>query len=96
MKVGYVYILTNHRNGVLYIGVTSQLIQRVWQHREKVVRGFSLRYNLTRLVWYEAHETIESAIMAEKKLKNRNRAFKIQLIEMANPDWQDLYDDITQ
>ncbi len=89
-------MLTNQRDSVLYIGVTSNLIQRIWQHREKIVDGFSKRYNLTQLVWYEVHETIESAIITEKKLKNRNREFKIQLIEKMNPEWRDLYDDIVQ
>ena len=86
-----VYILTNRRNGTLYVGVTSNLIQRVWQHREGAVDGFSKKYNLKLLVWFELHSTMESAIAREKALKEWKRIWKLGLIEKTNPEWQDLY-----
>lgn len=94
MKGGYVYMLANRYRGTIYIGVTSDLVRRCWQHKEKVIEGFSKRYDLTRLVWYETHETIESAIVTEKKLKNCGREVKCSIIERTNPDWRDLYADI--
>ena len=94
MKSPCVYILTNSPNGTLYIGVTSNLVQRVWQHKNGLVEGFTKRYSLHRLVWYEMHETMESAIAREKALKKWNRAWKIELIEKANPQWTDLYEDV--
>ena len=87
-------MLAGSRNGTLYIGVTSNLVQRVWQHREKFVDGFAARYGLTRLVWYEMHDDAETAIAREKQLKKWNRAWKIELIERMNPYWNDLYDAI--
>ena len=92
MKTPCVYILANRPNGTLYIGVTSNLVQRVWQHKNKLVEGFAERYRLHRLVWYEVHDTMESAISREKALKKWNRAWKIELIEKSNPAWLDLYD----
>ena len=92
----YVYILASRRNGTLYIGVTSQLAQRVWQHKEGLVDGFTKRYGLKTLVWYEQHETAESAIAREKQIKKWERAWKVELIEAANPYWNDLYDDVTR
>jgi len=86
-----VYILTNQPRGTLYIGVTSNLAQRIGQHREKLVAGFTNRYGLDRLVWYEPHENAESAIVREKKIKKWSRLWKIELIEGVNPDWRDLY-----
>lgn len=86
-----VYILTNKRNGTLYVGVTSDLVRRIWQHKSKLVEGFSKRYGLHMLVWYEQHETMESAILREKRLKEWKRAWKLELIESMNPDWEDLY-----
>ena len=94
MKSPYVYILTNNPKGTLYIGVTSNLVQRVWQHKNDLVEGFTRQYGTHRLVWYEAHETMESAISREKALKKWNRAWKIELIEKMNPTWIDLYDGI--
>ena len=93
-KGGYVYIMTNRRNGTLYIGVTSDLIGRVWQHREGVADGFTKRYRCKMLVWYEAYGDIELAIQREKRLKKWNRAWKIRLIEEANPGWKDLSGEI--
>jgi len=89
-----VYILASKRNGTLYIGVTSDLIKRIWEHKSTVVKGFTERYNVHQLVWYELHETMESAISKEKMLKNWKRAWKLELIESSNPDWQDLYESI--
>nr|WP_255611000.1 GIY-YIG nuclease family protein [Lysobacter sp. ESA13C] len=78
----------------MYTGVTSDLIQRVWQHREHLAQGFTERYGVDRLVWYEQHETMESAIQREKKIKKWNREWKIRLIEENNPEWRDLWQDI--
>lgn len=91
MKNPAVYIITNRPNGTLYIGVTSDLPNRIWQHREKLVEGFSKRYNLTQLVWFECHETMEFAIQREKQIKAGNRVAKCQLILTANPMWSDLW-----
>ena len=86
-----VYILANKRNGTLYVGVTSDLIKRTWQHKNNVVKGFTERYSVHQLVWYELHETMESAIRKEKMLKNWKRVWKLELIEKNNPNWRDLY-----
>jgi putative endonuclease len=85
------YILTTNRNGTLYVGVTSDLIRRIWQHRDHLAPGFTNRYNVTRIVWYELHDTMENAITREKQLKKWNRAWKIRLIEESNPYWNDLW-----
>ena len=90
-----VYLLASRRNGTLYAGVTSDLVGRTWQHREHVVEGFSKRYEVTRLVWYELHLTMESAIQREKRIKKWNRAWKVRLIDETNPSWRDLWPDIT-
>lgn len=89
-----VYILASKRNGTLYVGVTSDLLKRVWQHRNEVVEGFTKRYDVHMLVWYEVHETMESAILREKELKKWRRQWKIALIEKMNPVWRDLYSDL--
>ena len=89
-----VYILASQRNGTLYIGVTSNLPQRVWQHRENLVEGFSKQYGIHRLVWYEVHSTMAAAIQRERQLKAWKRAWKIRLIEEFNPGWKDLYDEL--
>jgi putative endonuclease len=89
-----VYILTNKRNGTLYTDVTSDLVKRVWEHKNDIVAGFTKRYNVHQLVWYELHESMESAILREKRLKDWKRSWKLKLIERTNPDWQDLYDSI--
>jgi len=86
-----VYMLASRRNGTLYIGITSNLVGRVWQHRNEVVAGFTSRYRVHDLVWYELHETMESAILREKQLKEWKRAWKLRLIESENPGWCDLY-----
>ena len=90
----YVYILASKRNGTLYIGVTSDLIQRIWQHKEGVVEGFTKKYNVKTLVYYEQHGCAESAIHQEKRLKEWQRNWKLDLIEKFNPDWDDLYESI--
>jgi len=94
MKNGYVYILTNKNNKVLYIGVTSDLIKRVYQHINKLIDGFTKRYNTDKLVYYELFDDIENAIAREKQLKGGNRQKKIDLINSFNPEWADLYDSI--
>ena len=94
MKIPCVYLLASKRNGTLYVGVTSNLVQRVWQHRSGFVEGFTKRYGVHRLVWYEVHETMESAILREMALKKWNREWKISLIQETNPTWRDLYEDI--
>ena len=86
-----VYILSNKRNGTLYIGVTSNLIQRVWQHKNNLTPGFSQKYNLHRLIYFELFENMEVAIQYEKQLKKWHRKWKIELIENTNPEWNDLY-----
>jgi len=86
-----VYILASRKRGTLYVGVTSDLPKRVWEHRTDVVEGFTKRHGVHRLVWYEPHETMESAIEREKTLKNWNRSWKLELVEKSNPNWKDLY-----
>ena len=90
----YVYILASKRNGTLYIGVTSDLIKRIWQHKERLVDGFTKKYDVKKLVYYEQHETAENAIHREKRLKEWKRQWKLKLIEKFNPAWKDLYDSI--
>lgn len=87
-----VYIVASQRNGTLYTGVTSDLSGRIWNHKEGSIPGFSKRYGCTMLVWFEVHETMESAIAREKQIKEWKRAWKLRLIEERNPDWDDLYD----
>ena len=89
-----VYILASQRNGTLYVGVTSDLAQRIWQHKQGEAEGFTRRYGVKTLVWYEPHPTMESAIIREKQIKEWQRAWKLRLIEEANPQWRDLYDDL--
>ncbi len=86
-----VYILASKRNGTLYAGVTSNLIKRIWEHKNNQVDGFTSRYKVHTLVWYEVHETMESAIQREKAIKFWKRAWKIKTIEQLNPNWLDLY-----
>jgi putative endonuclease len=86
-----VYILASQRNGTLYIGVTSDLVKRIWEHKNNLVEGFSKRYGVHQLVWYELHENMESAINREKQIKEWKRKWKLELIEDTNRNWQDLY-----
>lgn len=94
MKIFYVYILTSKKRGTLYIGVTSNLVKRVYEHRESVVKGFTKKYHVIHLVYFESCDDPNTAIAREKQLKNWRREWKIQLIERDNPDWNDLYDEI--
>ena len=86
-----VYIMANHKSGTLYIGVTSDLPKRVWQHREGQVEGFTKRYGCKRLVWFELHSTMDGAITREKQIKGGSRKAKVAHIEALNPDWSDLF-----
>ena len=87
----YIYILANKRNGTLYIGVTSNLVKRVYEHKNNIIDGFTKKYSIHKLVYYEITDDIESAIRREKQLKKWNRKWKINLIEKNNPEWIDLY-----
>ena len=93
-KNGYIYIITNKKNGTLYIGVTSNLIKSIYAHKQKLVDGFSKRYGLSILVYFESFETIVDAIKREKQLKQWQRQWKITLIEKENENWDDLYESI--
>ena len=90
----FVYLITNKRYGTLYVGVTRNLVKRIYEHRSKFVEGFSKRHDLRRLVWYEAHEDVTAAIVREKLIKKWHRDWKINLIQAMNPEWNDLYDKI--
>ena len=89
-----VYLLTNKPDGVLYLGVTSDLVKRIWQHKNSFVDGFSKRYNTHHLIWYEQHEDMMEAITREKQIKRWKREWKLRLIKETNPKWRDLYEDI--
>jgi len=91
MKTGYIYIMTNQKNGTLYVGVTSNLVKRVYEHRNALVDGFTKKHGLKKLVYYEIFEDIVNAIEREKQLKAGNRKRKLNLIEANNPNWLDLY-----
>jgi putative endonuclease len=90
----HVYLLASRRNGTLYCGVTSDLIKRVWEHKEGVVQGFTERYGVKTLVWFETHEDVIEAIAHEKQIKEWKRAWKLEMIEKANPTWRDLYEEL--
>jgi putative endonuclease len=89
-----VYLLASKRNGTLYTGVTSSLTKRIWEHKHNLVEGFTKKYSVHTLVWYEVHVTMESAIRREKAIKNWKRVWKIKQIEEMNPQWRDLYPDL--
>ncbi len=91
MKLSYIYILTNKANSTLYIGVTANLINRIWEHKNKIVSGFTSRYNVNKLVYFEEFEDISLAIARERRLKEWPRQWKINLINQKNPSWVDLY-----
>jgi putative endonuclease len=93
-KPSYVYMLASQRYGTLYLGVTADLVRRVYEHREAFVAGFTKEYEVKRLVWYEIHTDIVAAITREKQLKKWNRAWKIELVQQRNPHWRDLFDEI--
>lgn len=90
----HVYLLASRPRGTLYVGVTSNLVQRVWQHREGLADGFTKKYGVKTLVWFDGTESIEAAITREKQIKNWPRAWKVALIEKENPGWRDLYEDL--
>ncbi|MGC2779481.1 MAG: GIY-YIG nuclease family protein [Bradyrhizobium sp.] len=90
----YVYILASRKDGAIYVGVTNDLVRRVFEHRQKAVPGFTSKYNITRLVWFEAYDDPVSAITREKELKKWKRAWKVALVETDNPEWNDLYESI--
>jgi putative endonuclease len=92
--VFYVYLLASRKQGTLYLGVTRDLVRRVYQHREKLTRGFTSRYDVRRLVWFEVYDDPINAITREKEIKKWRRAWKIALIEKDNPEWRDLYPEI--
>jgi len=94
MKKGFVYIMSNKQDGVLYIGVTSDIVKRVYEHKNGFVDGFTKQYNLKNLVYYEVYDDIEEAIKREKQLKNWHREWKTELVNKQNPHWEDLYDSI--
>ncbi|HEY4344190.1 MAG TPA: GIY-YIG nuclease family protein [Parvibaculum sp.] len=94
MKGGWVYIVTNKPRGTLYIGVTSDIARRAWEHREGIVDGFTKRYGLKQLVYVERHDSIEDAIQRETRLKHWPRVWKIDLIRSTNPEWDDLYETV--
>lgn len=96
MKQFAVYILTNRPKGVLYTGVTSDLVSRIWQHREGVVEGFTTRYDVKKLVWFERHQDAEAAILREKRIKRWRRDWKLDLVETSNPGWTDLWYEISR
>lgn len=91
----FVYMLASKRNGTLYVGMTDDLVKRIWQHRNDIIPGFAKRYSVKTLVWYEAHETRESAFMRERQIKKWNRAWKLELVEKDNSSWRDLGDEIS-
>jgi putative endonuclease len=93
-KIFYVYILASRQNGTLYVGVTSDLIKRVWEHKNKSVQGFTVQYGVDKLVYYEQFRDVNYAIEREKRLKKYNRTWKTDLIEKTNPEWKDLYEEI--
>jgi putative endonuclease len=96
MKKFCVYILCSKRNGTLYTGVTSDIVKRVYEHKHGLVEGFAKKYNVHYLVWYEIHESAESAIVREKQIKKWKRAWKLKIIEKENPQWTDLYKSICE
>jgi len=93
-KQYYIYIMTNKNNTVLYTGVTSDLKRRAYEHREKIIDGFTQKYNVSKLVYYEPYRNIEDAILREKQIKSGSRAKKIGLVQTGNPEWKDLYEEL--
>jgi putative endonuclease len=94
MRCGFVYLIASRRNGTLYLGVTSNLIQRSYQHRNGMIEGFSKRWGCRTLVWFEAHDDLQDARRRELQIKKWKRGWKLKLIEDANPEWRDLYPDL--
>ncbi|NCO98463.1 MAG: endonuclease [Candidatus Moranbacteria bacterium CG_4_9_14_3_um_filter_40_7] len=94
MKSYFVYIMASQKNGTLYIGITSNLIKRAWEHKNNLVEGFTKKYKVHRLVYFEQTENVQSALIREKQLKKWRRKWKIELIEKNNPNWNDLYNNL--
>lgn len=94
MKIYYVYILASDRNGTLYVGVTNDLKRRIYEHKSKVFKGFTEKYNVDKLIWYESTESIEAVLIKEKQMKKWNRDWKIKMIEEKNYEWKDLYEEL--
>jgi putative endonuclease len=94
MEESYVYILASRRNGTLYVGSTTDLVKRIWEHKKKIIPGFTTKYNVNQLVYYEIHQNIIEAARRERRLKNWCRKWKLNIIEQLNPSWRDLYDEI--
>jgi len=94
MKQSYVYILASGKNGTLYVGVTSDLFKRIYEHKQNIIDGFTKKYAIHTLVYYEMHEDVWEAIIREKRIKKWNRVWKLRLIEEKNPEWRDLYNEI--
>jgi putative endonuclease len=92
----YVYLLASRKEGTLYLGVTKDLVRRTYQHREKLLPGFTSQYDVRRLVWFEVYDDPTTAIEREKQIKKWRRTWKVELIEKENPDWKDLYPEITR
>jgi putative endonuclease len=92
MRSAFVYFMTNRRNGILYVGVTNDIVRRAWEHRESILEGFTKRYGLKRLVYYQEFGSIVEAIQREKTIKHWPRAWKVRLIESLNPNWDDLFE----
>jgi putative endonuclease len=90
----WVYVVTNKKNGTLYVGMTDDLVKRIWQHRNELIEGFTKQYGLKMLVWFEFHESRESAFKRERQIKKWNRVWKLELIEKQNPGWRDLWEEI--
>jgi putative endonuclease len=94
MQESFVYILASQRNGTLYVGSTTDLVKRVWEHKNNIIRGFTSKYNVHQLVYYEVHQNLMEAARREKRFKNGCRKWKLNLIEKNNPTWRDLYEEI--
>ena len=95
-RPAYVYIMASQRNGTIYVGSTDNLVRRAWQHRNRVVEGFTREHGCVLLVWYEQHASLESARLRERRMKDWKRAWKLREIEGLNPEWEDLYDRVAQ
>lgn len=95
MRCWYVYLLASSRNGTLYCGVTNNLERRIWQHKNGYVKGFTSKYGVRRLVWFDTYRDVNAAILQEKRLRRWRRSWNLELIERQNPDWNDLYSDLT-
>jgi len=96
MKTYYIYILTSKKNGTLYIGLTNNLVRRIFEHKSGLIKGFTKKYSVNKLVYFENYSDINAAILREKRLKKWKRQWKIEMIQKENPEWEDLYEDLTK